>query len=601
MSTDALIHAAASELLAAPHGSKTRIAAGLAEQMGCSVQTAYRRLSAVMAAVKPRKRRADAGDLSLSREEARDIAALVEETRRLTGTGTLPVEDAVEILRANGRIEAACVNRTTGEWRALSTSSICRAIRHYGFHRDQLSQPSPATRLSSPHPNYLWQIDASVSRQFYLADEGTQVMGKREFYRGKPQNFAKIADRRLWRYVVSDHASGCIEVFYVMGAESSANMLSALIHTMTQRSDGTMHGIPKMLMMDPGSAVTAGTTRNFIAATGIEPIINAVGNARAKGQVENAHFLVETHFEAPLKTRAPVTSLEEINQMAQLWARAYNATRMHTRTGMTRRDGWLRIKPEELMLAPPMAVLRQLATTEPKLCRVTDCMVQYRGQTYDVSGVPGLVNKQKVHVVVNALDPQGSVRVLMPGDQDNAPVHYVAPRLGHDDWGFLSTAAQVGTEFKARPETPADAARKELDRVAMEVHTDAEAAAARKSKRLPFGGKIDPHKHLRELEIAPSLPRAGTASRVTAPEVLAAQRIEPTAVRAEIAPLNHVEAAMRLKPLVERSGATWAPDMYARTASRWPEGVPVDQIEAWAEALATPERGGLRVITGGAA
>ena len=28
------------------------------------------------------------------------IAALVEETRRLTGTGTLPVEEAVEILRS---------------------------------------------------------------------------------------------------------------------------------------------------------------------------------------------------------------------------------------------------------------------------------------------------------------------------------------------------------------------------------------------------------------------------------------------------------------------------------------------------------------------
>lgn len=601
MSTETLIHAAASELLAAPHGSKTRIAASLAEQMGCSVQTAYRRLSAVTATVKPRKRRADAGELSLTREEARYIAALVEETRRLTGTGTLPVENAVEILRANDRILAACVDKGTGEFRPLSTSSICRAIRHYGFHRDQISQPSPAARLSSPHPNYLWQIDASVSRQFYLADDGTKVMDKREFYRGKPQNFGKIADRRLWRYVVTDHASGCLELFYVLGAESSANLLSALIHAMTLRPDGTMHGIPKLLMMDPGSAMIAGPTRNFIAATGIEPIVNAVGNARAKGQVENANYLAEIHFEAPLKLRAPMTSLEEINTLAQQWARAYNATRMHTRTGMTRRDGWLRIRPEELMLAPPMAVLRQLATSAPKECKVRDCMVQFRGHTYDVRGVPDLVNKQKVQVVVNALDPDGSVRVLMPGEKDSMPVHYVAPRLGHNDWGFLSTAAQVGTEYKSPPETPADAARKELDRVAMDVQTDAEAIVARKAKRLPFGGNLDPHKHIRELEIAPSLPRAGTASRVIAPEIVATQRIEPAAVRAEIAPVDHVQAAMRLKPLVERAGAVWLPEMYARTAARWPDAVPVDEIEAWAAVLAAPERVGLRVIDGGAA
>ena len=602
MSADMLIQAAASELLAAPHGNKGAIAARLAEQMGCSVQTAYRRLSAVMAPIKPRKRRSDAGEMALSRAEAAAIAALVEETRRLTGTGTLPVEDAVDILRANGRIEAARIDKATGEWRPLSTSAICKAIRAYGFHRDQLAAPPPAARLASRHPNHLWQIDASVSRQFYLADDGTQVMDKRAFYRGKPGNFAKIADRRLWRYAITDHATACIEVFYVLGAESSANLLSALIHAMTRRENGTMHGIPKLLMMDPGSAVTAATTRNFVRACGIDLIVNEVGNARAKGQVENANYLIETHFEAMLKTRAPVTSLEEINTLAQEWARAYNATRIHTRTGMTRRDGWLRITPEQLVLAPPVEVLRTLATTAPKECTVRDGMVRFRGQVWDVRGVPGLINGQRVSVISNALDMAGTVRVLMPGEQDNAPVHYLARRIGTlNEWGFLDTAAMVGEEYRSLAETPADAARKELDRLAMQVQTDAEAAAARKAKRVPFGGQIDPMKHLREANIAPSLPRSGTAASITVPQVLAAQRIEPVQVRAEIAPLNHFDAAAALKPLVERAGATWTAEMYARTAQQWPDGMPVDQAEAWASALALPARGGLRVVDGGAA
>lgn len=601
MSAESIIQAAAAEWLAAPHGSKGQIAARLAGQLGCSLQTAYRKLQPVKADIKPRKRRTDAGQYALSREEARHVAALVEETRRLTGTGTLPVEDAVEILRANGRIGAARIDRATGEWCPLSISSICRAIRHYGFHRDQLAAPSPAARLSSPHPNYLWQTDASVSRQFYLGEAGAEVMPRREFYRGKPQNFERIADRRLWRYVTTDHASGCIDLVYVLGAESSTNLIAALIHAMALRPDSTMHGIPKYLMMDPGSAVTAQTTRNFLTATGIEPIINEVGNARAKGQVENANYIVETHFEAALKTRAPVTSLEEINLLAQRWTRAFNAMRTHSRTGMTRRDGWLRIQPAELVLAPPVEVLRQLANSTPKECTVRDGMLRFKGHVYDVRGVPGLINRQKVEVIVNALDPDGSVRVLMPGQADSRAVHYVAPRLGHDSWGFLSTAAQVGTEFRSLPETPADAARKELERVAMEVRTDAEAAAARKAKRLPFGGTIDPLKHIEQLDVTPHLPRAGTPSEVAAPQVVAAQRIEPALVRAEIAALNHVEAAMRLKPLVERAGLAWTAEMYARTAQRWPEGVPVDQVEAWAVELATPVRGGLRVIEGGAA
>jgi len=599
--SEVLIQAAASQLLAAPHGSKGRIASALAEQLGCSVQTAYRHLSKVTAALKPRKRRSDAGELSLTRDEAASIAAIVEETRRLTGTGALPVEEAVDALRANGRIEAMLVDMATGEIVPLSTSAICRAIRHYGFHRDQLAAATPAARLSSPHPNHLWQIDASVSRQFYLADDGTRVMDKREFYRGKPGNFTKIAERRLWRYAITDHASGAIELFYVLGAESSANLLSALIHAMSRREIGTMHGVPKLLMMDPGSAMTATSTSSFLAACGIETIINEVGNARAKGQVENANYLIETHFEALLKLRAPVTSLEEINTLAQQWAQAYNATRIHSRTGYTRRDGWLRITQDQLRLAPAVEVLRQLATSAPKACTVRDCMIRFRAQQYDVRGVPGLINGQRVDVVVNALDPEGSVRVLMPGTQDCAPVHYIAPRIGRDDWGFLDSAAQVGTEYRTAPETPADAARKELDRLAMQVHTDAEAAVARKAKRVAFGGQVDPMKHLREANVTPSLPRSGRIAQVDAPQVLAAQRIEPAPIRAELPPLNHVEAAMRLKPLVEAAGSAWSPDHYARTAQRWPEGLPVDQVESWAHTLAAPDRGGLRLVEGGVA
>ena len=597
----ALIEAAAAELLSAPHGEKRRIAERLAGQLGCSVQTAYRRLSGVIAPVKPRKRRSDAGELSLSREEARDIAALVEETRRLTGSGALPIEEAVEILRANGRIEAARVDRGTGEWKPLSTSAICRAIRHYGFHPDQLSAPSPATRLSSPHPNHCWQIDPSVSRQFYLADDGTRWMRRSEFYRGKPDNFARISDKRLWRYVITDHCTGCIELFYVLGSETSANLLSALIYAMTQRPAGTMHGVPKLLMMDPGSANKAGSTGTLVDACGIELIINERENARAKGQVENANYIVETHFEAALKLRAPASSLEEINALAQQWSRAYNATRVHGRTGLTRRDGWLRITPEQLKLAPPMEQLRQLGTGKPKSCVVRDCMIQFRGHSYDVRGVPGLINRQRVDVVQNVLDPEGSVRVLMPGDTHGRPVHYVVPKIARDEWGFLATAAQIGSEYKARPESPADAARKELDRVAMDVQTDAEAAAARKAKRLAFGGKVDPMKHMRELQVAPALPRAGTAAQIDSPQVVAAQRIEPEPVRAELPLLNHVEAAMRLKPLVERAGMKWDADMYRRTEARWPEGVPVDEVEAWAAVLSVPERGGLSLIKGGVA
>lgn len=597
MPTDARVEAAAAELLAAPHGAKEPIVTRLADQLGVSRATARRQLQPILQQLKPRKRRSDAGKCAVSPDEARTIAAIVEETRRLTGTGTLPLQDVLDVARANNRINAGRVNTDTGEWLPASVSTVRRAMRANFVHPSQLSAATPSQALSSPHPNWCWQIDASVSRQYYLADDGAHLMVKREFYRGKPQNFDRITDKRLWRYVITDHASGAIELFYVLGAESAVNLLSALIHAMTQRPTGTMHGVPHILMTDPGSAMTASATRNFCAALGIDLQINEVGNARAKGQVENAHNIVERHFEGLLKLRAPVTSLEEINTLAQQWARAYNATRIHSRTGMSRRDGWLRIAPEQLVLAPDLEMLRAQASCEPKPCTVRDYRIKFRGARYDVSGVPELVNGDKVQVIRNLFDADASVRVVREDAQGHT-VHLLAPRIELDSYGFDVNAAEIGTEYKAPRETPADAARKEIERLAMDVRTDAEAVAARKAKRRAFAD-IDPMKHLREIEVVPALPRAGTPAVVHAPATMIATPMAlPENPPREYPPLNHVDAARAVKPLVERAGGTWSAELYQRTAQRWPDGLPLDEVEAWAAELARSTR--MRVVGGAA-
>ena len=601
MAADPRIVEAAGEWWRAGHGTKSEVVQRLAAELGVSYATAYKRIGEV-AMKRPRKRRSDAGSCAITEREAELIWAMVRETTRQTGTGALTVMDAVNTLRANGQIEAARVDKATGEWKPYSESVIRGALRRFGYSLDVMTAPSPTTRLSSPHPNWCWQIDASVSRQFYLADSGSQVMDKAVYYRGKPGNFTKIAERRIWRYCVTDHCTGCIEVFYVQGAESVANVIATLIHAMTRRAGGTMHGVPRYLMTDPGSGMIAAPVVNFLTSLGVQHFPHAQGAANVTGQVENAHYLVERHFEALLKLQTPVTSIAEINELAQQWARAFNATRPHSRHGMTRRDGWLRITPEQLVLAPEIEVLKQLPNSTPKECTVRDWMVTFGGATYDVRHIPGgLENRQKVLVVRNALDSdKASVRVLLKDAEGNVS-HFIAPRHDLTGWGFLVSAAEIGTEFKSAPDSPADARNKAIERLAMDVQTDADAKAARKSKRLSFNGAIDPMKHIRDVNAAipEALPRAGTPSQVEAPAI-AERQIAPPPVRAERAALNHVEACMRLKPLVERAGVAWSPDMYARTAQRWPDGVPVDDVESWAVALATPDRGGLRIVGGAA-
>ena len=91
-------------------------------------------------------------------------------------------------------------------------------------------------------------------------------MDSAKFYKNKPANIARIASDRVWSYEITDHTSGWIYVEYVMGAESGENLCSVLINAMQERGGAdVLHGVPKILYLDPGSANTAGMTKTCAA------------------------------------------------------------------------------------------------------------------------------------------------------------------------------------------------------------------------------------------------------------------------------------------------------------------------------------------------
>lgn len=570
----------------AGRGEQTRIVSELADALGVSRATAYRRLKGALAST-PRKRRADAGATTLTREEALLIAATVEETRRLTGTGEIPLECAVDALRKAGKINAGRVDRATGEFIPLSLSAIRRGLAQHHCHPEQLAQPSASQELASEHPNHYWQIDASISRQFYLTDGGAEVMPRAVYYRGKPGNFQSINDRRIVRYAIVDHCTGAFRLFYVLRSESTQAVISALIHAMTP-APGLMHGLPRLVGMDKGTY--SATVERFLGALGVEVYAHAAGNARATGAVETLHNIIETHFEAALKLREPVTSIEEINRLAADWCRVYCSTRIHSRHGMTRSNAWLRITRDQLRLAPPPDVLRELATSEPTECTVRDLRIRYRGEKWCVRELPGVYERQKLRVALNALDPN-SVRVLIDG-ADGRPSQFLARRIVLGDWKFATTAGKVG-EYSALPDSPVDANRKEIARLAMEVATDAEAAAARKAKRPAFGGALAPDQRWAAQQPPPALPRAGTPSPVEAPAVVAPLPVLSPHRPAYVAvPLSQLEMARALKARIESRGMEWTPDMYSRMSTLWPDGVPEEALD---ECVSTLLRAGMRI------
>lgn len=555
----------------APHGQRTAIYKAGAAELGISLQTLQRKLKEV-SMTKPRKRRSDAGCSALPLKEAQLISAVLLESIRANNKQLSTIERAVERLRSNNMILAGRVDEATGVFQPLSNGAISRALRSYKLHPEQLLHDAPAVSLASKHPNHVWQVDASISTQFYLADDGARVMNKAEFYDGKPANLKKIERQRLWRYVITDHTSGTVYLEYVLGAESAENLCNVLINAMQKRHDSDpFHGVPWMLMTDPGAAMTSGIFRNLCRAMSIDLIINQVGNARAKGQVEQAHNIVEREFESALKFQA-AESLEQINAWAGQWMRYYNATSIHTRTRRTRFGVWQLITSEQLRLAPAIEICRELAVSTPEERKVSNQLrVSFRGAQFDVSSVPSVMVGEKVLITRNCWRDKDSATVVLMGD-DGREQYHVVERIELDEFGFAGTSATIGEQYKRHAETPAQISRKVLEQLATGTTNQADAEAARKAKAVPFGGLIDPHKHVTDTVLPAYLPRRGTSLNVNAPTV-------------EHALLTHVEAAKLLRP---RMPDIWSAETFSWLQQHYPDGIDQEQLDAIETELKRP-------------
>lgn len=574
----------AARAAAAGRGGKHAVYAQACQHLGCSMATLMRRLKEVTVTAQ-RKRRSDAGSTGLTLDHAQRLSAHMMEGYRANNKSIQALRLSLIQLRAENPLFASVVDPETGETRQLSESAVARGLRGYTLHPEQLRQPDPVQALASDHPNDVWQIDASISTLFYVPGQdqnGMQDMAPGEFYKNKPENFERIKRQRLTRYVLTDHTSGSIFVHYVAGGESVVNMTEAFLAAIAPRPDAQMYGVPFHLMMDPGSAGIGGAFKNLLRRLQVEPVVNKAGNPRAKGQVENAHNIVETNFESGFKfTHVP--DIAWINAKAQVWMRWYNATQKHRRHGLTRWAKWLEITAQQLRLVDA-DLARQLLTHEPENPKVqSDLTVRFAGRVWCVREVPNVAVGEKLPITFNPFDRATALVVLhtAEGHEQLLPV----PEAQEDQNGFRVGAARINREMKSLPDTVATTNRKAIERLATGASTDEAAAAARKAKALPFGGKVDPYKHLDNLPAATVLPRRGTALDMATSVATASART-----------LSTMELA---QALVTHKGLTLTPELVSSLRSQWPDGAAEDELDAIALRLSV--RADLRVVAGGAA
>ena len=578
----------AREWQAAEQGEKGRIVYETSKLIQRSPQTVYR-LFNKHTTTAPRKRRSDAGTSAVTDKELMIIAAAHKEHVRLNGKSILPLEQNIERLRANGLIKASYIDAETGEVIEMSTSAIVRAMRAKGLHPEQTSQPAPATRLASEHPNHLWQIDPSRCVMAYLPqtekDNGLRIMNGDEFYKNKPANEMKAIKHSLWRYVIVDHTSGWIFAYYVTGGETAENIVEALIAAMTQREKEVMHGVPRMIMLDAGSANTSAQFKNLCRQMRIKLLINKPGNPRAKGAVEKANDIVERHFESMLRTlpASKVQTLKQINQLAAQWRTYYNATQIHTRHGMTRNDAWLLIREHQLIISPPVEVMQELAVTAPEERRVSTYLtVSYKGKEYDVSDVPGVMVGERLAICRNPSRELSAQAIVI--DADGNEQYHVLPEVIKNDFGFDVAAPIIGAGFASKGDTLASANAKAMELLATDTATLEDAEKVRKDQKKGkqaglFGGRYDPLAAMEQTKVIPHLPRRGVAHDLVTKEIVMPM-------------MTVVQAAKHLRDEL----GEWSPRHYRWLQENYPDGVRENELTSVADELSTA-MGDSNVIT----
>lgn len=550
---------------AADHGQKSAIYQDASFRLGISTATLHRKIKKITIPLKERKRRCDSGKTSLDIKEAKVLSAYLRESQRANGKRLAGIESALEVLRANNMWFASKTNKKTGELSLLSPSAVNRALSLYRLHPEQLARPAPKTQMASLHPNHVWQIDPSLCVLYYLNKQsGVQVMQESEFYKNKPGNIERIEKERVWRYVITDHASGWIFVFYVLGAESGKNLVDVFIAA-TQKRDNKdpVHGIPKIVMVDPGSANTGAIFRNLCGALGVKIQVNRPGQPWAKGQVEKANDIVEKSFEHRLAfMKKSPTSIGELNNHAWEWMRWFNSTKIHSRTKETRYAAWMKISQEQLIIAPDENTMRNLSYTAAVKRKVSSSLtIQYNGKPYSLNEIKDIEVGEIVDITKNPWRNDDAIQIIRKNNEKD-DIYVIDPQ-NKTYFGFVENAPIIGQSYHTKNLSKIDKNRKEIEKISMDEKIYKDAIRSRKNKKIPFNGNIDPMKNIKNVNLPEYIKKKSSQVNLN-------KEINETV-------MGHIKAA---KIISTRMGSSWNSEIHFKALKKlYPEGIHEKNME----------------------
>ncbi len=403
--------------------------------------------------------------LAIADEQLAAIAAVQASSLSLRKGIVMPAKDAIEIAERNGMAPAISPS-VYNEW--LRSQS--------GTRRDQTAA-TPHIELRSLGPNHVHQADFSLAVNWKV--ENNRPIYEHLVYKNK---LPLQGVPRIWRLIVVDHATGAFYVHYSVSAGETVQALleglyfawsEKMLHGQSIKSQYPFRGVPKILMVDRGSAMQAGTTAALMNRLGVH--LNICEGARSKGTVEVSHNWWEAHFETRLRLQPP-QSIEQLNEWSIKFAALYCGKERHSRHGSFRSTMWawyINRKPETQLreLRCSFDAFKAIALSDPARCRVGGSrLIRFKGNKYRVAEC--FLPNTWVEVQYSPFEfPKVQVRA----ENDPASVAYLCAPVQMDEFGFVAGAATIGEQYKSQKQTVANTFAKEAQRAAGELAGKVEA------------------------------------------------------------------------------------------------------------------------------
>lgn len=300
--TEALISDIRIQLQEAGHGKKRELADRIAEELGVSTATLYRRINVTDG--KKRCEREPEVDSAYI-----DLIAKIKSEPFLYGVKgrMISTEDAIDIAEQSGELPEGI----------LTTATADRRLRERGFN-----QQRAYTRHEDDYVNHVHQLDFSRSEYFEVVERDGEMMVRVDGRRGvwEYKNKPKAQRLRLWLAGYLDTYSRAYIVRYFAATGENMMMSAQFLQFAWNRNDD-MHPLvhlPDILKLDQGAlGKTAAFRDSLQKRLGIRVELAAPKNDRladnqSMGKVERRFRTLWQRFELKLAYMLKKKDVQEI-------------------------------------------------------------------------------------------------------------------------------------------------------------------------------------------------------------------------------------------------------------------------------------------------